>query len=41
MKEVPGLYFSGDCYTGRGVGMNAASNSAMICAKKILSDMGK
>ena len=41
MKEVPGLYFSGDCYTGRGVGMNAASNSAMICAKKILSDLGK
>jgi phytoene dehydrogenase-like protein len=41
MKEVPGLYFAGDCYTGRGVGMNAASNSAMLCAQKILSDMGK
>jgi len=41
MKEVPGLYFAGDCYTGRGVGMNAAANSAMLCAGKILSDMGK
>jgi phytoene dehydrogenase-like protein len=41
MKEVPGLYFAGDCYTGRGVGMNAAANSAMLCAEKILSDMGK
>jgi phytoene dehydrogenase-like protein len=39
MDEVPGLYFAGDCYTGRGVGMNAASNSAMICAEKILSDL--
>ena len=41
MKEVPGLYFAGDCYTGRGVGMNAAANSAMLCAEKILSDVGK
>jgi phytoene dehydrogenase-like protein len=41
MKEVPGLYFAGDCYTGRGVGMNAAANSAMLCAEKILSDAGK
>ncbi|RPJ62804.1 MAG: FAD-dependent oxidoreductase [Dehalococcoidia bacterium] len=41
MKEVPGLYFAGDCYTGRGVGMNAAANSAMLCAEKIISDMGK
>jgi prolycopene isomerase len=41
MKEVPGLYFAGDCYTGRGVGMNAAANSAMLCADKILSDIGK
>lgn len=41
MKEVQGLYFAGDCYTGRGVGMNAAANSAMLCADKILSDMGK
>ena len=41
MKGVPGLYFAGDCYTGRGVGMNAAANSAMLCAEKVLSDMGK
>ncbi|MCX6008060.1 MAG: FAD-dependent oxidoreductase [Chloroflexi bacterium] len=41
MKEVPGLYFAGDCYTGRGIGMNSAANSAMLCAEKILSDMGK
>jgi phytoene dehydrogenase-like protein len=39
MANVPGLYFAGDCYTGRGVGMNAASNSAMICAGKILADL--
>ena len=37
LEEVPGLYFAGDCYTGRGVGMNSAANSAMICAEKILA----
>jgi len=37
LQDVPGLYFAGNCYTGRGVGMNAAANSAMICAEKILS----
>ncbi len=37
LAEVPGLYFAGDCYTGRGVGMNAAANSAMVCANEILS----
>ncbi|MGD0274470.1 MAG: FAD-dependent oxidoreductase [Syntrophales bacterium] len=36
LPEIPGLYFAGDCYTGRGVGMNAAANSAMICAGEIL-----
>ena len=41
MSDVPGLYFAGDCYTGRGVGMNAAANSAMLCVEKILSDVGK
>ena len=41
LAEVPGLYFAGDCYTGRGVGMNSASNSAMICAEKILADTGR
>ncbi|MBU2552221.1 MAG: NAD(P)/FAD-dependent oxidoreductase [Proteobacteria bacterium] len=39
LEEMPGLYFAGDCYTGRGVGMNAAANSAMICAEKILADL--
>jgi len=38
LQDVPGLYFAGDCYTGRGVGMNAAANSAMICAEKIQTD---
>ncbi len=41
LPEVPGLYFAGDCYTGRGVGMNAASNSAMICADSILATIRK
>ena len=41
LPEVPGLYFAGDCYTGRGVGMNAASNSAMICADSIISKISK
>ena len=40
LPEVPGLYFAGDCYTGRGVGMNAAANSAMICAEEILKSRG-
>ncbi len=39
--EVPGLYFAGDCYTGRGIGMNAAANSAFICAERILADLEK
>jgi phytoene dehydrogenase-like protein len=38
MPGMKGLYFAGDCYTGRGVGMNAASNSAMICFDRIRSD---
>jgi phytoene dehydrogenase-like protein len=38
MPGMKGLYFAGDCYTGRGVGMNAASNSAMICFDKIKAD---
>jgi prolycopene isomerase len=35
---MKGLYFAGDCYTGRGVGMNAAANSAMLCAERIKID---
>lgn len=38
LPEMPGLYFAGDCYTGRGIGMNAAANSAMICAEEILGE---
>ena len=41
LAEIPGLYFAGDCYTGRGIGMNSAANSAMICAERILSTIGK
>ncbi|MFH1138687.1 MAG: FAD-dependent oxidoreductase [Pseudomonadota bacterium] len=41
LADVPGVYFAGDCYTGRGVGMNAAANSAMLCAEKILTDLEK
>ena len=41
LSEVPGLYFSGDCYLGRGVGMNTAASSAVICVDAILSKHGK
>lgn len=41
LPEVPGLYFSGDCYLGRGVGMNTAASSAMICVDAILSKHGQ
>ena len=41
LEEVPGLYFAGDCYTGRGIGMNSAANSAMICGEKIREDISK
>jgi len=37
LPEISGLYFAGDCYTGRGIGMNAAADSAMICAEAVLS----
>jgi prolycopene isomerase len=39
MPGMKGLYFAGDCYTGRGVGMNAAANSAMLCAKQIIAGL--
>ena len=41
LPEVPGLYFAGDCYTGRGVGMNTAASSAMICVQEILARQGR
>ncbi len=34
--EIEGLYFAGDTYRGRGIGINAAANSAMLCAETIL-----
>jgi hypothetical protein len=39
MQGMKVLYFNGDCCMGRGVGMNAASNSAMICFERIGSDL--
>jgi hypothetical protein len=41
LPEMPGLYFAGDCYTKRGIGINAAANAAMTCADKILEDPGQ
>ena len=41
LPEVPGLYSAGDCYTDRGAGMNAASNSAMSCADSIFAHIRK
>jgi len=38
---VEGLYFAGDNYRGRGVGVNNAAKSAMICAERILRDRNK
>ena len=41
LPEVPGLYFAGDCYSGRGIGMNLAADSAMICVNEIMARQGK
>jgi phytoene dehydrogenase-like protein len=41
--QAPGisnLYFAGDTYIGRGLAMNGASLSAMLCADIILKDLG-
>ncbi|MFB0562348.1 MAG: phytoene desaturase family protein [Candidatus Lokiarchaeia archaeon] len=37
--EVEGLYFAGDNYRGRGVGVNNAAISAMLCTEQILKDL--
>jgi phytoene dehydrogenase-like protein len=37
--EVEGLYFAGDNYRGRGVGVNSAARSTMLCADKIIKDI--
>lgn len=34
---VDGLYFAGDTYRGRGLAMNGAARSAMMCAERILA----
>lgn len=36
--EVEGLYFAGDTYRGRGIGLNSAANSSMLCAETVLQD---
>lgn len=38
---VDGLYFAGDCYKGRGLAINAAATSGMLCADLILDKYGK
>ncbi len=35
---IRGLYFAGDTYRGRGVGMNSAADSAIRCVERILQD---
>lgn len=40
--KAPGvtcLYFAGDTYRGRGIGVNASAHSAMLCADRILMDL--
>lgn len=41
LEEIPGLYFASDSFRGRGVGMNNAANSAMICAEEIMKRNNK
>ncbi|WXG39591.1 MAG: NAD(P)/FAD-dependent oxidoreductase [Candidatus Freyarchaeum deiterrae] len=36
--SIQGLYFAGDTYRGRGVGMNSAAESAMKCVERIIRD---
>ncbi len=38
---IPNLYFAGDTYVGRGLAINGASLSAMLCADIILKDLRK
>ena len=38
---VPNLYFAGDTYVGRGLAINGASLSGMLCADIILKDLKK
>ncbi len=38
---IPNLYFAGDTYVGRGLAVNGASLSAMMCADLILKELKK
>ncbi|MFX0138314.1 MAG: phytoene desaturase family protein [Candidatus Hodarchaeota archaeon] len=38
-SSIDGLYFSGDCYNGPGVGGDIAPSSARLCAKTILKEI--
>ncbi|MBT8491156.1 MAG: FAD-dependent oxidoreductase, partial [Deltaproteobacteria bacterium] len=38
---IPNLYFAGDTYIGRGLAMNGAALSSMMCADIILKELGK
>lgn len=35
---IKGLYFAGDTYRGRSIGMNGAAHSGMLCADTIISE---
>ena len=37
LPQAPGLFFAGDCNTGRGIGKNATANSAMLCSEEFLA----
>ena len=37
---IEGLYFAGDTYRGRGLALNSAADSAMLCAELIKKEMG-
>ena len=37
--EVEGVYFAGDNYRGRGIGINNAARSAILCVEQILEDL--
>jgi len=38
---IRGLYFAGDTYRGRGLAMNGAARSAMLCADRVLQRLGR
>jgi prolycopene isomerase len=36
---IPNLFFAGDTYIGRGLALNGAAKSAMLCADGILKQL--